>query len=123
MAPIAYGARAPPGSRGVCTIRKTVGSSARIATTTSGGLLSEGYPNFPLIAPSEIWRIAGHAAAGAPDAGTLAVAAGSERAGDDVGAIGAAVQASAIVTTNTATRAGMRGVCANKRTVCFASTR
>src|SRR5438093_8763718 len=119
MAPIAYGISAPPGSRGVCSIRNTLGSSARTAIRASGGLPSEGYPNFPLIAPSEIWRMAGHAAPGAPDAGTTpTVAAGSERAGDDVGVVGAAVQARTIVTTKTATRRGIRRVCANTRTVC-----
>src|SRR3989454_11485523 len=119
MAPIAYGISAPPGSRGVCSIRNTLGSSARTAIRASGGLPSEGYPNFPLIAPSEIWRIAGHAAAGAPDAGTTpTVAAGSERAGDDVGVGGAAVQARAIVATQTATPPGIRPVCANHRPGC-----
>src|SRR2546428_14072989 len=91
MAPIAYGISAPPGSRGVCSIRNTLGSSARTAIRASGGLPSEGYPNFPLIAPSEIWRIAGHAAAGAPDAGTTpTVAAGSGRAGGGGGGVGGA---------------------------------
>src|SRR5207249_7805306 len=99
MAPIAYGISAPPGSRGVCSIRNTLGSSARTAIRASGGLPSEGYPNFPLIAPSETWRMAGHAAAGAPEAGpTPPVAPGWGRAGVDVGVVGAAGQAGAIVT-------------------------
>src|SRR6266550_2063560 len=120
MAPIVYGLSAPPGSRAVCSIRKTFGSSARMAISARGGLPSEGYPNFPLIPPSEIWRIAGHAAAGPPlGAGTLAVAAGSERDGDGVVGLGAAVQARANVRMKTAMRPGMHRVCSSTRNSIF----
>src|SRR5713101_1133183 len=78
----------------------------------SGGVFSDGYQYVPLIAPSEIWSIAGHAAPGPVGAETLADGTGSERAADGVAGPGAAVQPRTSVAMRIAIRPGMGRVCA-----------